>query len=160
MTRKIGLLFVVMSIIILILLEGLLGSHGYFVNRALNKSIAERKYVRDEIALEVEYLQKRLETVGEIDELRDSALRLGYVVPGEKVYHFPDGSGSVEDENNQDLMVEEDVVFGSTKERFNGISFPVLFVFSLIISTIFCLGWGFFTFRKKRSIGDDDATDN
>jgi len=158
MTRNIGLIFVVLSIIILTLLEGLLGSHGYFVNRALGKSIAERKQVRDEIALEVEFLQKRLDTVWERDELRDSALRLGYVIPGETVYLFPDGPVAMEDGETHDRIANGKTSTG--RDRFTGISFLALLVFSLIISTIICMIWGFFIYRRNRNMRDVDAKDN
>ncbi len=158
MTRKIGVLFVVISIIILTLLEGLLGYNGYFVNRGLLKSIAERKYVRDEIALEVEYLQKRLDTVWEIDELRDSALRLGYVVPGETVYYFSDNTGSMQKNSPRDSFANVDELSGY--DRFTGISLGVLFVFSMIISAILCIVRGFFIYRKEKKSRGDDAEDN
>ena len=60
MTRKYALLFIVIIIFVLTILEGFFGTHGYFVNQELSRALALERFLRDEMTLEVESLQKRL----------------------------------------------------------------------------------------------------
>jgi hypothetical protein len=126
MTRKYALIFVVIIIFILILLEGFFGTHGYFVNRELSSTLAAKRFLRDEMALEVESLQKRLDAVWDEDELRDNALRLGYSVAGDTVFYFSQTRQPEPIVSSAPKSSDAD----SPRPKFKGISFWVLFIVS------------------------------
>lgn len=132
MTRKYALIFVVIIIFILIILEGFFGTHGYFVNQELSRSLAARRFLHDEMALEVESLQKRLDAVWDEDELRDNALKLGYSVAGDTIFHFSELRHP--EQADASLLKRGDAV--SSEPHFKGISFWVLFMISGAIASI------------------------
>jgi len=132
MTRKYALIFVVIIIFLLIILEGFFGTHGYFVNRELSSTLAAKRFLRDEMALEVESLQKRLDTVWDEDELRDNALRLGYSVAGDTVFYFSEARQP----EPVVLSAPKGSDADSPKQKFKGISFWVLLMVSGVVALV------------------------
>jgi len=136
MTRKYALLFVVIIIFVLSILEGLLGTQGYFVNQELSRAISKEQFLRDAMALEAESLQKRLDTVWEEDELRDNALKLGYSVAGDTVFHFSD----LHETEVANLLSDRNASLDSTDLHFKGMPFWLLFSISVIVSGVLTIG--------------------
>ena len=132
MTRKYALLFIVIIIFVLTILEGFFGTHGYFVNQELSRALAMERFLRDEMTLEVESLQKRLDTVWDENELRDTALKLGYSVAGDTVYQFPELQG-VEEAGPGQVKHSDSTSF---TPRFKGIPFWMLFILSGVVALI------------------------
>ena len=136
MTRKYALLFVVIIIFVLSILEGLLGTQGYFVNQELSRAVSEEHFLRDAMALEVESLQKRLDAIWDEDELRDNALKLGYSVTGDTVFHFSD----LQEHEMTNLVSEKPASRNSTDMTFKGLPLWLLFSISVVLSGVLEIG--------------------
>jgi len=155
MTRKYILLFIVFTIIIFTLLESLLGTKGYLVNRSYRLAIAELEYRHAALSLEVESLGKRLDNAWEEDELRDTALRLGYSVPGDSVYFLKTSEALNRPIDGTPVPSVPDM----QKEipgGFKGLRSSLLLVFSFGLSGVLSCALGITNRRKRKgSLGNE-----
>ena len=88
MTRKLIVLFLVLTLCFFSLMSAFLGERGFIVNKQLKRQLEENEYKLDKSDVEIEVLQKQEEDTASADGLRVSGMRYGSATEGDEVYVF------------------------------------------------------------------------
>ena len=88
MTRKLMMLFLVLSLCFFCLISSFFGERGFLANNQLKRQLKENEYKLDKSDVEIEVLQKQEEDTASSDGLRVSGMRYGSATEGDEVYVF------------------------------------------------------------------------
>ena len=88
MTRKLVVLFIVLTLCFYSLLLSLFGERGIIANNQLKKQLKENEYELDRREVELENLEHQKQELSTEDGLRSAAMNLGYQVESDDVYVF------------------------------------------------------------------------
>ncbi len=148
MTRKLIILFIVLTLCFYSLILSFFGERGIIVNNQLKRQLKENEYELDRRNVEIENLQHQQQELSTEDGLRSAAMNLGYQVDGDDVYVFStDDKPSPQASGDQSVQTKpEDAAFrpwGMAKCLL--ISLGLSFIITFIIWII----------RKGRGTEDD-----
>ena len=93
MTRKLVVLFIVLTLCFYSLLLTVFGERGIIANNQLKKQLKENEYELDRRQVEIENLEHQKQELSTEDGLRSAAMNLGYQVDSDDVYVFSTESG-------------------------------------------------------------------
>ena len=93
MTRKLVILFIVLTLCFYSLLLTVFGERGIIANNQLKKQLKENEYELDRREVELENLEHQKQELSTEDGLRSAAMNLGYQVESDDVYVFSTESG-------------------------------------------------------------------
>ena len=88
MTRKIIILFAVLTLCFYSLISSFLGERGFIANNQLKRQLKENEYKLDKSDVEIEMLTRQEAETQSEDGRRSTAMNLGYKVDGDEVYVF------------------------------------------------------------------------
>ena len=88
MTRKLVILFAVLTVCFYCLISSFLGERGFLANNQLKRQLKENEYKLDKSDVEIEVLQKQEEDTATSDGLRVSGMRYGSATEGDEIYVF------------------------------------------------------------------------
>jgi len=88
MTRKLVVLFIVLTLCFYSLLLSFFGERGIIANNQLKKQLKENEYELDRREVELENLEHQKQELSTEDGLRSAAMNLGYQVDSDDVYVF------------------------------------------------------------------------
>jgi len=88
MTRKLAVLFIVLTLCFYSLLLTFFGERGIIANNQLKKQLKENEYELDRREVELENLEHQKQELSTEDGLRSAAMNLGYQVDSDDVYVF------------------------------------------------------------------------
>jgi len=150
MTRKLLILFVVLTLCFFSLISSLLGERGIIVNNELKRQLKENEYELDKGNVELENLRMQQKELATEDGLRSAAINLGYQVESDDVYVF-----SSEGEAKPSVTVRTEQAATSEKSGFRpwslGFCLLISFCASFIITLLFWL------FRRNKEGNTDDS---
>ena len=107
MTRKLMILFLVLTLCFFSLMSAFFGERGFIVNNQLKRQLEENEYKLDKSDVEIEILQKQEEDTASADGLRVSGMRYGSATEGDEVYVFETKDEVQKPQTSQDVAVAE-----------------------------------------------------
>ena len=88
MTRKLIVLFIVLTLCFYSLILTVFGERGIIANNQLRRQLKENEYELDRREVELENLERQKQELSTEDGLRSAAMNLGYQVDSDDVYVF------------------------------------------------------------------------
>ncbi|MGX8681663.1 MAG: FtsB family cell division protein [Spirochaetales bacterium] len=88
MTRKLLILFIVLTLCFYSLIVTFFGERGIIANNQLRRQLKENEYELDRREVELENLERQRQELSTEDGLRSAAMNLGYQVESDDVYVF------------------------------------------------------------------------
>ena len=148
MTRKLIVVFIVLTLCIYSLILSFFGERGIIANNQLKRQLIENEYELDRREVEIENLRQQKKELSTEDGLRSAAMNLGYHVDGDDVYVFTsDGGESPESVETRETGPSQPA--SSFKPWSMGFSLLISFCLSFIITLILWL------FIKDKGQEDD-----
>ena len=146
MTRKIIILFAVLTLCFYSLISSFLGERGFIANNQLKRQLKENEYKLDKSDVEIEMLTRQEAETQSEDGRRSTAMNLGYKVDGDEVYVF----------DTKDEVEEAETSYNVDEEQKSNSFRPLRPSFILLISVgtsfIICL----LALILKRHKGEED----
>lgn len=134
-------------LLLFLLLEIVLGSHGLLVTRDLERQLSAKETRYETELLQLRGEQERYQRLINRESLLDSALKLGLTEPGAKVYYFATSEEMVESASEERQREVQGTLFA-------GYSSLLLFIISwAVVSFVFLI---IFLMRVRRNRVSND----
>ena len=148
MTRKLMMLFLVLSLCFFCLISSFFGERGFLANNQLKRQLKENEYKLDKSDVEIEVLQKQEEDTATSDGLRVSGMRYGSATDGDEVYVF----------ETRDEVQKPQTSYNADQKQNSGSFTPLrpLFILLISIGTSFIITLSVLLLSRRRKGDEDD----